>query len=329
MIDINRILCPIDFSEFSAHALTYATRMAGWYGATLRVVHVMPVMPPSAVSPLAETSRQLTERNLRTAIERARLPGVEIESELLESGDPAAKIIECAEADNADVIVTGSHGRSGVRRMLLGSVVESLLHKSRRPVLAIPSHLDPVRLGNHLAPREIVCAVDFSTPSLTALAHALSLAEETDAHLTLLHVIEMPPELARAPELARMLASEGGPEPPAFDVAAIRAEAEADCLVRLRKLVPEHARDYCTIETSVLEGGVSHQILRLAANRSADLIVLGVHGRNAIDIAVFGSNSKDVIRSAHCPVLVVPAGRRRRSTPRAASYERTAAGSRS
>lgn len=317
MIEINRILCPIDFSDYSAHALTYATRMALWFGATLRVVHVMPVLPPSALSPLAETSRQLTERNLRTAIERARLPGVDIESALLESGDPAGKIIEYAETDDADVIVTGSHGRSGVQRVLLGSVVEALLHKSRRPVLAIPSHLDPARVGNHLAPREIVCAVDFATPSLAALAHALALAEETDAHLTLLHVIEMPPELAHHPE------------PSAIDVAAIRAEAEADCLNRLRKLVPEHARDYCTIETSVLEGGVSRQILRLAANRSADLIVLGVHGRNAIDVALFGSNSKDVIRQAHCPVLIVPAGRRRRSAPRAASYERTAASSRS
>jgi nucleotide-binding universal stress UspA family protein len=149
----------------------------------------------------------------------------------------------------------------------------------------------------------IVCAVDFSEPSLAALASALSLAEEADARLTLLHVIEMPPELRRPPQ----------PSDFTFNVELVRAEAEAAVLTRLQALIPESARDYCTIETAVLEGGVSRQLLRMAADRHADLIVLGVHGRNAFDLAFFGSNSKDVIRQAHCPVLVVPASRRRQA----------------
>jgi nucleotide-binding universal stress UspA family protein len=298
VIELNRILCPIDFSEYSTRALRYAARIALWSRAELRVLHVMPLLPPSTSSSLAEVGRLLTERNLNAAIEKVRTVDLKVTGELVESGDAATAILEQAEAFDADLVITGSHGRSGVARAMLGSVVEVLLHKCRRPMLAVPSHCDPTRLDSTITMREIVCAVDFAAASLTGLAYALSIAEEADAHLTLLHVIEVPPEL-----LSR-------PEPPygTVDVEAVRAEAEADALSRLRKLVPQHARDYCTIETSVLEGGVSRQVLRLAQDRHADLIAIGVHGRNALDLAIFGSNSKDILRHACCPVLIVPAG---------------------
>lgn len=299
MIDANRILCPVDFSEHSARALTYAAKLTAWYGAKLLVVHVMPPLPPATTSALAGTARTLTERNLRAAIDAVRTPGLDADTTLVESGDAAGAILDTADSFDADVVVMGSHGRSGVQRVLLGSVLEALLHRSRRPVLAVPSHVDPAHLVSGAALREVVCAVDLATPSLAALAYALAMAEEANAHLTLLHVIEVPPELLHPPQ----------PPYEAFDAEAVRTEAEADALNRLRKLVPEHARDYCTIETSVLEGGVSRQVLRLAGNRQADLIVLGVHGRNALDLAVFGSNSKDIVRQATCPVLIVPAGR--------------------
>jgi nucleotide-binding universal stress UspA family protein len=298
MIEIKRVLCPIDFSAYSARALAYAAKMTAWYGARLRVLHVMPVLPPSNTNPLAETGRMLTLRNLDSAVNEIRVADLNVEAALVESSDTAGTILQDAESFDADLVVTGSHGRSGVTRAVLGSVVETLLHKCRRPVLAIPSHLDWARFAQGLSMKEIVCAVDFAAPSLTALAHALSIAEEADAHLTLLHVIEVPPELA--------LPVEAGVPP---DVDALRAEAEADALNRLRKLVPDRVRDYCTVETAVLEGGVSRQVLRLAANRSADLIVLGVHGRNALDLLVFGSNSRDIVRQASCPVLVVPTSR--------------------
>ncbi|MDO8678199.1 MAG: universal stress protein [Acidobacteriota bacterium] len=299
MIEINSILCPIDFSAFSERALAYAMKMAVWYGAKLQVLHVMPPLPPSTTSELAETSRQLTRRNLEKTVERYRLPAADVATELMESAEPAARILECADSCDADLIVTGSHGRSGVQRVLLGSVVEPLLHRCSRPVLTVPSHVDPSHGTRVISFSRIVCAIDFSPSSLNALAHALSIAEETNSALTLLHVIEKPPELSHAPQ------------PPDFDVAPIRVKAEAAAHERLRELIPEQARDYCTIETAVLEGGVSRQLLRMASARNADLIVLGVHGRSAFDLAFFGSNSKDVIREAHCPVLVVPASRRR------------------
>lgn len=299
MIELNRILCPIDFSEYSDHALAYAMKMAHWYGAQVHVLHVMPPLPPPMTSSLSEAGRQLIAQNLAAAVERWREPHTDVTTELIESAEPAARILERAEAFDVDLIVTGSHGRKGVEHILLGSVAEPLLHKSRRPVFVIPAGLNQARLQHPVSFTQIICAVDFGAASLAALAHALSIAEESDAHLTLLNVIETPPELTNPPQ------------PPDFDIYQVRAEAEAERLTRLRALVPEHARDFCTVETAVLEGGASRLVLQLAEQRNADLIVVGVHGRHALDLAVFGSNSKDIIRRAHCPVLVVPGGRRR------------------
>jgi nucleotide-binding universal stress UspA family protein len=286
MIEINRILCPVDFSPFSERALAYAMKLSVWFGAKLQVLHVMPLLPPSTVNALAATDRDLSARNLQTLVKRQRLPQAEVESVLVESGDTAEKILRVADDFDADVIVTGSHGRAGLERVVLGSVVEALLHRCGRPILTVPSHFSRTFEGEGATFARMVCAVDFSEASLNAVAFAVALAEESAARLTLLHVIEMQPEWKRA-------------------------DAEASALTRLRALIPNNATEYCDIDTAVLEGGVSRQLLRMADERRADLMVLGVHGRNAFDLAFFGSNSKDVVRYAHCPVLIVPASRRR------------------
>ena len=296
MIEINRILCPIDFSEYSDHALEYAVKMGAWFRASVHVLHVMPPLPSSTTSPLSEASRQLTLKNLTAAVDRRRLPNVTIEQELIESAAPASRIIQRAEALQAELIITGSHGRTGMSRALLGSVVESLLHQSAIPVLVIPSHLTPERLRRPVVFNRIICGVDFAAASITAIGYALAIAEESDARLMLLNVIETPPELQHPPT---------GPD---YDVDRVRAEAEATQLTKLRALVPDDARNYCIVQTAVMEGGASRQLLRVADSSDADLIVLGVHGRNKLDLAIFGSNSKDIVTRASCPVLVVPAG---------------------
>ena len=236
MTGITRILCPIDFSMFSERALNYAMRMSAWYGARLQVLHVM---PPPAVSDLAASCRAMTAKNMEAAVERQRIAGADVTTEIIESAEPAERIIDYAEAFDADLIVTGSHGRRGVERVLLGSVVEALLHRCARPVLAIPSQLDERR--GLQAPRfeRIVCGVDFSAPSINAFALALALAEESDSKLTLLHVIDVPPEFSHHPE------------PPDFDIDRIRARsrgrapdrpADAHSRTRARSTAPSRPR---------------------------------------------------------------------------------------
>ena len=138
-------------------------------------------------------------------------------------------------------------------------------------------------------------ANDPPAPAPDDVGHAEGLAEEADARLTLLHAIEMPPELRENP-LA-----------PDFDIDRMHAAAEAEALRRLRDLIPDHAKTYCAVETAVVEGRAYRRLLQRAAEQRADLIVMGVHGRGAIDLLVFGSTTHHVIRAATCAVLIVRA----------------------
>ena len=196
-------------------------------------------------------------------------------------------------AAHADLLVIGSHGRSGFERLLLGSVTEKLLRKASCPTMVVP------RLAPDPAPdepvefRRILCPLDLSDASLRALDYATSLARESAAELLLLHVIEVPPEVHQF-----LLSAVAGVE-------SVRAAVEADCLQRLRELVPREARHGWTVETSVREGTAYREILRVASENKTDLIVMGVQGRGAIDLMMFGSNTVRVSRAATCPVLIV------------------------
>lgn len=139
----------------------------------------------------------------------------------------------------------------------------------------------------------ILCPIDFSDSSLRGLEYAMTMAEEADAELTVMNAIEMPPELRETPLSAD------------FSVEAIRANAGAAQQRRPRELIPECA--FCKIETAVVEGKASREILRLADEKKSDLIVMGVQGRGALDLAIFGSNAQQVTKESSCPVLVVRA----------------------
>jgi nucleotide-binding universal stress UspA family protein len=132
----------------------------------------------------------------------------------------------------------------------------------------------------------------------------MSLAKEADAHLTVMHVIAIPPELVSPPTADD------------FDVDRVRAAATAEYLRKLRELIPEAARTYSTVDTVVADGSPGRQIVRIAGERGSDLIVMGARGRGAVDLLVFGSAAQHVVRYASCPVLVVhaPNGPKTRSS---------------
>jgi nucleotide-binding universal stress UspA family protein len=157
--------------------------------------------------------------------------------------------------------------------------------------LTVPRRAHPASGHAAIQFHRILCAVDFSPASIAALEFAMSLAEEADARLTLMHVIELPRGLRDSPWN--------------FDVDAVRVRLEADSANQLQALVPDAVRGFCTIETTVVEGRAAPEILRTAAERACDLVVLGVHGRGALDLMFFGSNTHAVIRRAECPVLTV------------------------
>ena len=297
MIQIRHVLCPVDFSEMSQHAVDHAAAMANWFDAQLTLLYVFANLPTMDLPPLVleEADRTRLVASLKEMVRRVPA-AVQTTFRIEEAGFVHDEVVAQVEATHADLLVLGTHGRSGFQRLFLGSVTEKVIRKTPCPTLVVPPRAPDVPVDAPVQFKRILCAVDFSDSSLSALGYALTLAEETDAHLTLLHVIEMPPELRE------------NPMAPDFDIDRIHAAAEAEALRRLRQLVPEAARSYCTVETAVVEGGAYRSVLQYAAEQKADLIVVGVHGRGAIDLLLFGSTTHHVIRAATCPVLVVRGG---------------------
>jgi nucleotide-binding universal stress UspA family protein len=304
MLTLQRILCPIDFSESSRHALRYAKALSSWYDAPLTVFHVCVDLPVFEIgSPFghsASTAAVVEEAQLahrRVAVSQfanTEIGDAAIDVVVSEGTDAKAEILKEAAAHEGTLIVIGTHGRSGIQHMLLGSVAEKVLRKALCPVLVVPPHAANVDEGASPVFKRIVCAVDFSTSSLLGLKLALALAQEADARLTLLHAIEFPHALREI-----VFSTDA-------DVDRLHVAAEAEYLRRLRALVPATARTYCTVTSHVGEGKPAREIGRIATAEHADLIVMGVQGRGAVDLMVFGSNTNAVIRSATCPVLVVP-----------------------
>ena len=299
MVHLTKILCPVDLSETSGHALDQAVALARSYNARLTVLEVSwaglpPIAyPGSASSPtrpllLPHQLEELREE-LRLFAERGSAAGVAMDL-LIREGAVVPMILEEARTIGADLIVIGTHGRSGFDHLLLGSVTEKVLRKAECAVMTVPPAdrtAAPAR-----GARTIVCAVDFSPASVKALDYALSLAQELPARLLLLHVLDWPA---------------GRPIPRGFELEAIayRGKAEEDSRARLHALVPDDARAWCETEELVTAGRPHEDIVRLARDRDADLIVMGVHGRSAVNLALFGSTANQVVRHATCPVVTV------------------------
>jgi nucleotide-binding universal stress UspA family protein len=299
MVSIRRILCPVDFSEHSRRALDHAQAVAAWYHSAVTVLHVAPIMPVAAYAPmsgmppyvgLTSDARQALMSSMRdfAAGGQASVP---IEFEIRE-GHPSAVILAKADEISADLIVLGTHGRSGFERWVLGSVTEKVLRQALCPVLTVPTRASEIAGSSH-----VVCAVDFSECSMHALDYAISLAEEAHASLTVIHVIELPPDIPREVHETVMLGPRNHREYIALAEQAGRA--------RLADAVPERVRSSLTVDTVLAAGKPYREILRVAAEHSADLIVVGVHGRGAIDRMLFGSTTQHLVRQAACPVLTI------------------------
>jgi nucleotide-binding universal stress UspA family protein len=294
-IVIKRILCPTDFSEYSARAVRQAARVARRYDAEIQALHVWPVStaPWAESAPERDRGQEVSGPRILRALDDLLAPaaagGVRTTSYAAE-GDAAAVILDHAVQQDVDLIIMGTHGRAGFQRLTLGAVTEKVLRRAECPVLTV-CHGDGV--GRGAVPfQEILCAVDFSPPAEHALSYALSLAEEARANLTLLHVVE-PTFDFEASKDSRLSVEEH------WRYLQYRAKA------RLENAVPAEARHWCRVETRVAMGRPWEEIVIAAQEGKADLVVMGVHGRSSIQLAVFGSTTHQLVRLASCPVLTV------------------------
>ena len=294
---IERILCPIDFSDISHHALTHAAAIARWYEARLTLLYVFVNLPAVDLPPvvLEDGDRARTFDQMRH-FAAGIPPEVQVDCQVQEELLVHDAILAQVDTTAADLLVLGTHGRSGFQRLFLGSVTEKVIRKVKCPTLIVPPRAPDRALNAPVEFQRILCPIDFSEGSLAALEYATNLAEEADGQLTLLHVTEMPAALTQEPFLVD------------DELVRIREAAVNDAGRKLASLIPENARAYCTIETAVAEGRAYREILRRATEKKSDLIVMGVHGRGALDLLLFGSTTHHVIRASACPVLIVRHG---------------------
>jgi nucleotide-binding universal stress UspA family protein len=302
MIRIGRILCAVDFSEVSRRALDHAIALARRYRASLTALHVLPEVvlspglgpfpaaPPQAFE-LDPRARESLLSQLSGMLEPARAAGVDAR-EVLESGGVVPRILANAQALDADLLVMGTHGVSGFERLVLGSVTEKVVRKARCPVFTVSPP------GRGLSPAaavrfdRILCPLDFSEGSIGALEYAFSLAQESRAEITLLHVAE---------EIPRRLLSELH-----FDVGDYRQRVLGAAEARLRELLPVDATDWCVPRVEVAIGKPYELILGRAREWDAHAIVMGVYAAPLLEGLFFlGSTTSHVVRDASCPVLTV------------------------
>jgi len=287
-VQIKNVLYATDFSEAAEAAMPFAAQIARGFGAKLFVVHARTpenyALPASEVWPVAE--RMLEEKT--TELKRTlynRFPSVETEV-LIGEGGVWGVIEAAAEEKQADLIVVGTAGRRGIGKFILGSVAEEILRRTKCPVLTVGpnSPADPPKEAKF---QKIVYATNFGGGSPAAAAYAVALAQEFQAHLTLLHVIERPKtgELVRPHEL------------------------EAAAIDRLRALVGPEAGLWCEPKAVVLEGSPAQRILEMAEKEDADLIVMGVKDAKGVLRATHlpAAVAHQIVSQAPCPVLTVRA----------------------
>ena len=296
-ISIERVLCPIDFSDTSHHALAHAAAMARWHQARLTMLHVFPYLPAMDLPPLPleDTDRASILAKMREFA--AIVPrDVRVDCHVMEGQLVHQAILNQLTTTDADMLVMGTHGRSGFQRLFLGSVTEKVIRKVNCPTLVVPPRAGDIAPDSPVQFHRILCPTDFLASSLKAFEYAISLAEETDAQITLLHVVELLAALGEEPTIA-----DG-------EYARLRGATIVDARRRLNDLIPDDARAYCSVDALVVEGRAYKEILCQAKQKRADLIVMGVHGRGAIDLLLFGSTTHHVLRGSTCPVLIVRQG---------------------
>ena len=287
-VSFRNVLFLTDFSEPSEAALPFAIGIARAYGSKTFVLHVLQPNPmvystPDSIALLQEAQEDAAKAGMeRLAAQLAGLP----HEGILEWGSGVWESVEqTLESSAIDLIVVGTHGRTGAEKLLFGSVAEDIFRRSTVPVLTVGP---TVRNGVHGGAQfhSILFATDFSSHSRAALPYALSLAQENQARLTLLHVL--PHDGRRSSSLKQ-------------------TDMAAD-LSKLKELVPEGTDNWCSAETLVETGDPSSRILEMAVRQRADLIVLGVRGpAEALGAATHLGRAitHKIVAHAPCAVLTV------------------------
>ena len=285
-VSLTRILVTTDYSAESDRALDYALALARRYDARIYLAHVIAPDPflyaePALAEATYEKVRQAAEQGMADILVSGKMRGVPHEV-LLEEGSVWPAIEKLIAEHEIDLVVTATHGRGKVQKVLIGSVAEEVFRQADCAVLTVGPRVkdEPAR---EVELKNILFATDFGHGAEKAAAHAFSLAQEHGARLTMLHVIQ---------------------EATAFTEESVRQQREA-AVSRLGKLMPEGAENWCKPVFRATFGAAAEEILTMARETNADLIVMGAKKMKSMAGHAPFAVAYHVVTKTHCPVLTV------------------------
>lgn len=274
-----RIVAAVDLSASTGPILEWAARLAQVEQAQLFVFHAfwLDFPPYFSEGQIAELRRQAADQRsvvlgrLRDLVRRHVPEPVEVQIDV-EDGHALEALVRYLERENPDLLVMGSHGRTGLSRLMLGSVAENVLRTSRRPVLIVRGTAPPERIEKVLVP------VNFTPSSLAEIETACHLSRRLGAQLLVVHAVE-------------------------------RGGAPGEWQDRLCSLIPEAVRRDCRLLEVVREGDAAEQIVKLAREEGVHLVVMAAEHKPFLEFTTLGTTTERVVRHCSCPVLVWPRSR--------------------
>jgi nucleotide-binding universal stress UspA family protein len=293
-MSFKKILVPVDFSEFSDKAAEYAMFLAEKYCADITLLHAIVLFEADVdeeeqlkmYEKIIQKKEKEREKQLASHRKTAKDRGIEVNSVLLRGISAASSILDYISDKDFDLVIMGTHGHTGFKSLLLGSVTEKVVRESPVPVLTIHKDYNKIEI------KEILVPVDLSGYSHPTIDWGKALAKEFKAKLEFLHVVEMEAH----PEFYNI----------SFEPILKENPNLADHITENMIKATGIPKDKATY--AVKEGKVYKEIKKYADNSQIDLIVMGSHGRGELEDFLLGSNSERVVRIATCPVLTVRQG---------------------
>ncbi len=299
----HKILVPVDFSDCSGKAFRYALNLARKFNSELTLLHINQiVLAGLSEEEASATNLQMAEmrkveyinEQMELYLEQARPMRVPVCQEILPGHHIADSIIDYLNEDAFDLVVLGTHGHTGLKHLLLGSIAEKVIRLSPTPVLTVHATEAEFRISDILAP------VDFSQHSQLAARYALAFAKEFEAKLHLLHVVEQFTYPAFYPEGY-------------YPIVDFEPEVREKASKNLKSFFKEIADQ--AVETAVVCGKPCDEIINYVENNGISMIIMATRGLTGLEHLLVGSTAERVVRLSTTPVLTVRANPHEKSNP--------------
>ncbi|MCP4692223.1 MAG: universal stress protein [Desulfobacterales bacterium] len=297
-INLTNILCAIDFSEFSKQVMHHGFGLSHRFGSRLAALHTVPAsrdqLYGAPVSQWGEDKKMRSEEARKGIDQLTSQSPVPCES-ILAFGDPVKEIARVAGERDADLVIAASHGISGLKRLIIGTVVERLARTLPRPLLVTRTtgRPDPSARKTGVEIGKIVVGCDFSASAISAVGSAAGLARKFHAELHLLHAMETPMDYGE----------KGADLVPYQEAQQMRRD---QIIRRLSGLLPDKGPASVPLKPTVVPGIPGEALCALAREIRADLIVVGIRCQGSLEKLFIGSTTEAVLRRAPCSVLTIP-----------------------